>query len=77
MDNATFYYFKPSGKYYSQSRGYLPPEVFEPYLNICKVIEALQPNAPGLFTNGESLRIFIVPDNFGWPITLSHSGENV
>lgn len=77
-DNATFYYFKDTGKYYAHSRGKCPEGVWEPYLGDQlttrkKIVDANDGAMPGLSGKGTEFRIFIVLDenvDFGWPITL-------
>lgn len=65
---ATFYYFKRSGKYYSEGRGYIPATN-----EIWSRSELLAFNdfkMPGLNGPGDSFRIVIIPlesAEFGWP----------
>jgi hypothetical protein len=65
---AMFYYFKRSGKYYSEGRGYIPATN-----DVWSRSELLAFNdfkMPGLGGPGDSFRIVVIPDDraeFGWP----------
>lgn len=68
---AMFYYFKASGKYYTEGKGLIPS------FNIVWTREMLltmnNGKMPGLSTEGLSLRIVVIPTSesvFGWPQIL-------
>lgn len=77
-DNATFYYFKDTGKYYTSSRGVMPESVWTPYYvgqfeARPLIIAANEGAMPGLSGKAMDFRVFIVLDEnvpYGWPITL-------
>lgn len=76
--NATFISFKPSGKYYTSGRGFLPREAFGPMLNHFErrlpILEANGGKMPGLSSPGETLVIVALIDetteSYGWPLML-------
>lgn len=76
-DNATFYSFKPSGKYYSTGRGAIEAQNYEPISNEERRLDIVKQNGgkmPGLNSIGSSLMVIVVPDEsveFGWPLFLS------
>lgn len=68
---AMFYYFKPSGKYYTEGKGKIP------LLHIRWTREDLlsmnKGKMPGLNSEGRAFRIVVVPEPeavFGWPQIL-------
>lgn len=78
QENATFYYFKRSGKYYAEGRGVLPETAFG-----CKIAnqierrqELLRVNnnkMPGLTTTASEFFVVVIGDetvDYGWPLHL-------
>lgn len=75
MTNATFYIFKPSGKYYTEDRGVITPNVFRDVANTFRerVLACNKKKMPGLSSEGEWARVVIILDkevDFGWPLCL-------
>lgn len=65
---AMFYYFKESGKYYSDGKGLVP--AINDIWTRKELLEVNGGKMPGLSTNGSDLRIVIIPEPktvFGWP----------
>ena len=65
---AMFYYFKPSGKYYTDCPGFVPPtnEIW----TRAQLLEINEGVMPGLAGPGNGFRIVIIPDPeelYGWP----------
>lgn len=75
VPNASFYYFKPYGKYYCEGRGFLTPAVFRDIRTSFRerVMAANKKKWPGMSGDCEWCRIVIIPDSevdFGWPLCL-------
>lgn len=84
-NNATFYCFKRSGKWYTTERGNVPKGVFEPYLHEGpdspasvntrrKLLAANGGKMPGLSGKGEEFAVVVILDedvDFGYPIHLN------
>ena len=76
-DNALFVYFRESGKYYTEGRGVLTKEVFNPrYTQLDRRRTLLQANCnrmPGLSTTGSNFFICVYGDEglgLGWHLLL-------
>ena len=75
-ENATFYCFKESGKYYTHERGILTREVYLSKTNHdarSRVLFDNGGNYPGLSFKGQDLIWFIIPDEeveYGYPLCL-------
>ena len=71
---AMFYYFKPTGKYYTEGKGYIP--MFHGTWTREELLLVNNNKMPGLSTKGETFRIVVVPEIesvFGWPQILEPS----
>lgn len=74
--NATFYCFKPTGKYYTHERGFLRPSVFEVFglaSRRAQIVEVNEGCYPGLITRGEEFTFVVIPDpdcTYGFPLML-------
>jgi hypothetical protein len=74
-ENATFYAFKPSGKWKYTGRGYLSAEVFDISITSAdgKIEQILRDNDncwPGMSTRADNLTLVVIPDEscpHGWP----------
>lgn len=78
IPNATFTTFKASGKYYTEGRGRVNADIFEPFHGGVQTREALlkinSNKVPGLSTTGSNFHVIIVMDpwvDFGWPLHLN------
>lgn len=84
VENATFYTFKRSGKYYTHARGVMP-DIFghpdRPDNEVAfgneerreAILRANQNHMPGLSTTGASFRVVVIIDeavDFGFPLCL-------
>ena len=81
MQNAKFYYFKASGKFYTSDRGVMP-DVFggegsrPAFTNEARreaILRANQNKMPGLSTTGSNFRVVVIIDDsvdFGYPLCL-------
>lgn len=75
MENATFYYFKPYGKYYAEDRGVVTPEVYRDIRNSWRERITLVNKGrwPGLGKDSSWARVVIIPDKdltYAWPLCL-------
>lgn len=73
---AMFYYFKKSGKYYNESKGYIP--MINDVWTREELLRANGGYMPGLSTTGSSFRIVVVPEIeavYGWPQMLEPDEE--
>lgn len=75
-NNCTFLAFKLSGKMYSSERGYLPKEVFEPYLRdgLAAILIDHDGKWPGLSGAGHEFTRVVVPDHdldYGFPFLIN------
>lgn len=71
---AMFYYFKDSGKFYTDAKGYVP--MIHSTWTREEILKANNGKMPGLSTQGETFRIVIVPNIetvYGWPQILEPS----
>lgn len=68
---AMFYYFKPSGKYYTEGHGFIP--MINSTWTREELLNVNGGKMPGLSNNGQSFRIVVIPDMeavYGWPQIL-------
>lgn len=67
-NKARFYYFKPSGKYYTEGSGFTP--VTNEVWGREALLRANGGLMPGLSTTGASFTVVVIPDDeatYGWP----------
>lgn len=75
-DNATFYTFKPSGKWKYKGRGYASPELYTCWDRDEKRQRILADNGgkmPGMSTDGSDLIVMVAIDDdaeHGWPLLI-------
>lgn len=65
---AMFYYFKASGKYYTEGKGKIP--MINAVWTRQELLDVNGGNMPGLSTSGSNFRVVIIPEIeavFGWP----------
>lgn len=83
LTNATFYFFKESGKYYSDARGIVDEATFSKVHRAYdrrEHLRELNGGLPGLMGNGDSYIIQVTPDTgleYGYPLLLLRSGSLV
>lgn len=68
---AMFYYFKPSGKYYTEGKGKIP--LIHATWTREELLVANGFKMPGLSSEGKSFRIIVIPEIesvYGWPQIL-------
>lgn len=76
-ENATFYTFKPSGKWKYSGRGYAMPMLWERFTHVEQRAQILKDNnncVPGMNSDGEGLIIVVIPDEncpHGWPLHIN------
>jgi hypothetical protein len=82
MQNATFYCFKRSGKYYTSDRGVMPnifggegsqTPAWGNEDRRAAILRANQNKMPGLSTTGSCFRVVVIIDDavdFGYPLCL-------